>query len=225
MNNEHFEQKYQQWMGQHRARRGEAKRRLVEGHGHLEKLFLINVWWPAFADFKHLHPEYEVFDFKDGTRYLDFAYILPGFKVSIELDGFGPHARDVNRNKHSDNLDRQNYLVIDEWKVIRFSHDHVNDKPRHCQQMIQQLFGKYLSSSNDQDTNEERSFHEKEVVRIAVREGGNVRPKDIIVSLEIGRRRADSLIESLVMKGWLLPESSKVRIRRYRLAPGKKLWF
>lgn len=57
--------------------KGEAKRRLLKGHGFSEKMFLEKVWWPAVGHFRQLHPEYEVSDFRDGARYLDFAYFAP----------------------------------------------------------------------------------------------------------------------------------------------------
>ncbi|WP_308861957.1 hypothetical protein [Paenibacillus radicis (ex Xue et al. 2023)] len=55
------------------GRSGEYLRRLQEGHGHAERSFLEHVWWPAIGNFDYLHPEYEVHDFKDGTR----SSILP----------------------------------------------------------------------------------------------------------------------------------------------------
>ncbi|MFC4769981.1 DNA-binding response regulator [Effusibacillus consociatus] len=93
-------------------RRGERLRRLKAGHGHAEKLFLQQVWWPAFGQFNHLHPEYEVYDFKDGHRYLDFAYIRPYFRVAFEIDGYGPHGRDLSRWQFSDQCQRQNHLRL-----------------------------------------------------------------------------------------------------------------
>lgn len=41
-------------------------------------------WRPSFQTFDHLHPEYEVFDYKDGYRYIDFTYILPYVRLAIE---------------------------------------------------------------------------------------------------------------------------------------------
>lgn len=32
----------------------------MEGHNHAERLFLEKVWWPAFENFLHLYPEYEI---------------------------------------------------------------------------------------------------------------------------------------------------------------------
>lgn len=75
-----FEDDYSRWLEAHiRARKGEALRRLREGHGHAEQLFLKKVWYPAFRDFAFLYPEYEIHEFKDGQRYLDFVYIKPPF--------------------------------------------------------------------------------------------------------------------------------------------------
>lgn len=34
-------------------------------------------------------------DFKDGHRFIDFAYIQPHFRIAIEIDGFGPHWQDI----------------------------------------------------------------------------------------------------------------------------------
>lgn len=69
-----FEEAYNEFISEHASRRkGERLRRLTEGHAHGEKMFLERVWWPAFGHFQQLHPEYEVYDFRDGSRFLDFA--------------------------------------------------------------------------------------------------------------------------------------------------------
>ena len=81
-----FEDKHKQYINSHMTRRkGERLRRLKEGHGYAEKLFLQNVWWPIIGHYEYLHPEYEISDFKDGSRYLDFAYIRPPFRLTWKL--------------------------------------------------------------------------------------------------------------------------------------------
>ncbi|WP_252183434.1 hypothetical protein [Rossellomorea vietnamensis] len=75
-----------------------------------------------FQHFRFLHPEYEINDFKDGKRYLDFAYIRPTMQICFEIDGYGPHLQKISRWQFSDSLERQNQLVIDGWTVIRFSY-------------------------------------------------------------------------------------------------------
>ncbi|WP_342779106.1 hypothetical protein [Paenibacillus hemerocallicola] len=117
-----FESDYESFMRNHAHERdGERLRRLMDGHGHAERTFLERVWWPSVGSFDWLHPEYEVSDFKDGYRYLDFAYIRFPYRIGIEIDGYGPHLRDVSRTHFADQLMRQNHLVIDGWRVIRFS--------------------------------------------------------------------------------------------------------
>ncbi|MGO4110128.1 hypothetical protein [Paenibacillus sp. YAF4_2] len=90
------------------------------------------VWFPAFSQFDCLHPEYEIVDFRDGKRYLDFAYIRSPLRLAIEIDGYNSHAAGISRWQFSDHLVRQNHLVIDEWNVLCFSYDYVKDKPRMC---------------------------------------------------------------------------------------------
>ncbi|WP_261303298.1 hypothetical protein [Paenibacillus andongensis] len=79
-----FDASYEKFMHlQMKTRSGESLRRLQEGHGHAEKLFLEQVWWPAVGRFDFLHAEYQVSDFKDGDRYLDFAFIFAGLIWSV----------------------------------------------------------------------------------------------------------------------------------------------
>ncbi|GLX67696.1 endonuclease domain-containing protein [Paenibacillus glycanilyticus] len=129
-----FHLTHQKWLNMHlKKRKDKAKERLVEGHAHAEVLFLQNVWYPAFRSFELLHPEYEVSDFKDGTRYIDFAYMRYPLKLAIEIDGYGSHS---SKSQFSDDRIRQNHLMIDGWRVLRFSYDDVKDRPRMCEQMV-----------------------------------------------------------------------------------------
>ncbi|WP_326075629.1 hypothetical protein [Paenibacillus alba] len=101
--NDHLVQAVDSFLSGHLARRsGERYRRLKEGHGHAEKTFLLHVWWPAFGNFKDLHPEYEVKDFRDGLRFLDFAYLRPPLKLAIEIDGYAAHSSQMSRTQFSD---------------------------------------------------------------------------------------------------------------------------
>ncbi|WP_052486899.1 hypothetical protein [Gordoniibacillus kamchatkensis] len=84
-----FEKTHREWLEHHiRNRSGERRRRLENGHQHAEREMLRHVWWPAFGHFDCLHPEYEVTDFGEGARFIDFAYIRSGIKVAIEVDGY-----------------------------------------------------------------------------------------------------------------------------------------
>jgi hypothetical protein len=210
-----FEEEYQGFMSAHlEARSGERLRRLQEGHKHAEILFLEQVWWPLFHHFRHLHPEYEVNDFKDGKRYLDFAYIRPAIRICFEIDGYGPHLKNISRWQFSDSLERQNQLVIDGWTVIRFSYDQVKEKPRRCQQIVQQVIGRWVGDELDQTT---LSLVEKEVLRVAIRKGEAISPKEVEMYLKLSDKTVKKILSQLVDKKMLMPASGVVRIRSYRL--------
>lgn len=214
-----FEAYYERFMLQHMEEAGEMRcRRLKDGLGHAEKLFLQQVWWPAVGHFDYLHSEYEVMDFKDGVRYLDFAYIRAPYRVCIEIDGYGPHGRDLSRWQFADNLQRQNHLVLDGWKVLRFAYDELTDKPRRCQQTVQQLLGRWYG---DTHTPTELDWKEKEMVRFAIYTGGAFTPSEAGERLGISERSARTILHRLVQDGYLLPASGAARIRSYRLNPEK----
>jgi len=139
-----FENAYGRWLQEQiRTAKAGRKQKLQQGLTFPEKLFARNVWWTAFGNFDHLHAQYEVRDFKDGVRYVDFVYIKNGIRLCIEIDPFGTHGHNLSRWNFDDNLDRQNDLVLDDWKVLRFSLDQIQEKPRKCQQKLQQGLGKW----------------------------------------------------------------------------------
>ncbi|MCL7745492.1 DNA-binding response regulator [Halalkalibacter alkaliphilus] len=210
-----FEEEYQIFINAHlQARTGERLRRLQEGHKHAEMLFLKEVWWPLFHHFRYLYPEYEVNDFKDGTRYLDFAYIRPTIRICFEIDGYGPHLKEISRWQFSDSLERQNQLVIDGWTVIRFSYDQVKEKPRRCQQIVQQVIGRWLGDELDLTT---LSLVEKEVLRLAIRKGEAISPIEVQKYLKLSDKTVKKVLSQLVDKKMLIPASGVVRVRSYRL--------
>lgn len=210
-----FEKEYEAFLNAHRqTRTGERLRRLEEGHQQAEILFLKQIWWPLFRHFQYLHPEYEVDDFKDGKKYLDFAYIRPGIRICFEIDGYGPHSRNISRWNFSDNLERQNQLVIDGWTVMRFSYDQVKERPRRCQQIVQQVIGKWLGDELGQVT---LSLTEKEMLRLAIQKGEPIFPKEFEAHLNLSEKTIKKLLGQLVAKKMLFPASGVNRIRSYRV--------
>jgi very-short-patch-repair endonuclease len=210
-----FKESYELFLGEHlKKRTGERSRRLREGHGHAEKQFLEHVWWPAFKQFDHLHPEYEIHDFKDGHRYLDFAFLRPPLRVCLEIDGFGPHWRDINRWQFADYLLRQNHLVIDGWTVFRFSYDEIMEKPRRCQQLLQQFVGRWLGVP---ETIMNLGCYERDIVRLAMKHHRPLKASDVSRYLNIGGKYARKLLRQLSEKGLFVPSGGDQRISCYRL--------
>ncbi|SDG29034.1 hypothetical protein SAMN04488542_13340 [Fontibacillus panacisegetis] len=213
--NKRFEEEHAGYIEQHLGiRSGERARRLQEGHGHAEKLFLENVWWLAIGNFENLHPEYEVVDYKDGFRYLDFAYLRPGLQLAIEIDGYGPHMRHISRVQFSDQCRRQNDLVIDGWKVLRYSYDDVKENPRFCQQKLQQFMGRWLGQD---ERVVEVDWEEKEIIRLFLKSSCPVTPTDLANHFGVTTKTARVWLHQMLTKKWIQPVGGSQRIRAYKL--------
>jgi hypothetical protein len=212
-----YERKYAAFMEhQQIGRSGESLRRLQEGHGYLEQLFLQQVWWPAVGSFEHLYAEYEVSGLVQGFRFLDFAYLRPPYRLCFELDGFGSHAKDLNRWQFADQLQRQNHLIFEDWKVFRFALDDVKEKPQRCQLFIQQLLGKYYGSLL---VAPHLSQKERQLAQLFVHLGQEVTPTSAAAFLQSSRDHTRRILSSLHAKGIIVPLKGKQRIRAYILNP------
>ena len=82
-------------------------------------------------------PQYEVSDAEGRSRRLDFAITTEQSRIAIELDGYTYHAEGaISRASFDDQLSRQNELVLDGWRVIRYSWDQVNARPANCRDQL-----------------------------------------------------------------------------------------
>jgi hypothetical protein len=215
-----FEKAYDKFLQFHIRRRHSSQGfRLHGGLDHAEKRFLENVWWPAFHHFDSLHPEYEVYDFKDGHRYIDFAYLHSQFRIAIEIDGVGPHWSGITPQQFSDHCQRQNHLVIDGWHVLRFSYSDINEHPRVCQQTLQQLIGKLMGDSRG--IMQSLNVIDREIVRLAMGTNRPITPTDVSHLVHIGNDAVTRHLKQLINSEWLEPASGSKRIRSYRIHPSK----
>lgn len=194
---------------------GERKRRLLSDKRYAETLFLKEVWWPAFLSFRRLFAEYEIRDFKDGWRYLDFAFIVNAVLICIEIDPFGTHFRNIDRNRYDDNLHRHNDLVLDDWKIFRFSLDDIKNNPRRCQQTLMQAVAKW----GLEDTSNLLHLHpiEYAVWKWVESNEGMVTPISVARALRINRETSAKYLKLLVIKGLILPASKDgKKVMRYQ---------
>lgn len=195
-----FELEHRAWLEGHIvSRKGERRRRLAEGgHGHAEKEMLRAIWHPAFGHFRYLHPEYEVTDFHEGTRFIDLAYLRPPHRIAIEIDGFGPHQRDVSRRQFCDERVRSAFLVNDGWIVVRIGYDDLKERPRLWQQLLQQLIGKLYGHA---DAPAETLYsEEREIVRLAASFDRPIRLADVKRDMQCGYVKARKLLSQLEKK-------------------------
>ena len=92
-----FDEVYTSWMEKHIAEAANGRRReiLQKGLSRGSVDFLQYIWFPVIGHLDHLYPEYEIRDFNNGYRYLDFAYMPGNAKGCIEIQDYRSHARDI----------------------------------------------------------------------------------------------------------------------------------
>lgn len=138
-----FDEAYEGWM--HSLLEKETNPRVLSrienGLEHSTLEFLRSVWFPVMKNFNHLQPEIEVRDFHNGYRYLDLAY-LPGngVKGGIEIQGYGPHARDLDVRRFKDLCWRHCLLTLDNWIFLPIAYLSIKDEPKRCQQLVLSLW-------------------------------------------------------------------------------------
>lgn len=210
-----FDEAYEVWLNsillnETNPRRSEL---LKDGLGHSSVEFLRNVWYPIVGHFDHLYPEWEVRDLNNHYRYIDFAYLPGGKKVGIEIQGFGPHARDLDTRRFIDLCKRDFALALDGWRLFPIAYLSIKNEPKFCQQIILSLIGRLVSM----DVPEELSFLEAEIIRLARRQFRPITPSEVAEHLKINVRYARRIMRELSQKQILTITSGNTRARTYRL--------
>ncbi|WP_410771735.1 transcriptional regulator [Fontibacillus sp. BL9] len=211
-----FEQKYAEWMNSNLQKEENPRRReLLEkglGHGTIE--FLRSAWYPAVGNFNYLHPEWEVRDFNNGYRYLDLAYKPGGAKGGIEIQGYGPHARDLDVRRFKDLCMRHSMLALDGWVFLPVAYLSIKDEPKQCQQLILSFVGKFLST----DVSGELDWAEAETLRFARRLLRPFSPPELAAHLRLSDRHTRRILHRLVeLRVLRVAGEGSQRYRRYQL--------
>lgn len=210
-----YETTHLAFMEDHAARRnGERKGRLLRGHQYAEKLFLQQVWFPLFQQFKYLHPEYEVYDWNRKSQFIDFAYITPFGRFGIECDGYQSHVKDMDRDKFNYALNRDTFLTGMGWTMIHFSFDDIQQRPDMCRMLLQMVIGPRMIR---QEATSFTEIMEKEVLRLAWQLGNRIRQKNVTDQLSVDFRTARKRLQALADKGYLIPIVSGTDVRYYEL--------
>lgn len=211
-----FETRYETWMNEQRkTRKGESLRRLIEGHGHNEKLFAEEIWYPAVGSFEYLHAEYEVRSHWGGSFFLDYGYVRRPYLLEWEIDDFSSHAKNMTRKDFMYERLRQNQLVFDDWKVFRIPLDMIKERPEQCRQFVLQVIGKFYG--NAEQARSDLSLKHREIMRLALRLQRPFAPIEVCVQLGICNRSARELLQQLVRLELLEGAGGHERVRSYRL--------
>ncbi|MDQ0086963.1 hypothetical protein J2T12_000357 [Paenibacillus anaericanus] len=209
-----FEQKYEEWMQTNITTANFRRRELLEkglGHGSVE--FLRTIWFPTVKNFDNLYPEWEVRDYHNGFRYVDLAYMPGGMKGGIEIQGFGPHARDLDVKRFKDLCWRQCLLALDDWLLLPIAYLSIKDEPQQCQQLILSFIGRFISS----DLPCQMTALEAETLRFSRRLLHPFTPLELAEHLRITERYARQLLHKLVDLELIDVTNGKIRYRVYRL--------
>ncbi|MGE7823568.1 transcriptional regulator [Paenibacillus sp. NPDC093718] len=210
-----FDQQYELWM--HTNILNEKNPRRLEilhkglGHGTIE--FLRSVWFPAIGNFNDLLPEWEVRDFSNGYRYLDLAYMPGGARGGIEIQGYGPHARDLDVRRFKDLCRRHSLLALDGWTFLPIAYPSIVEEPKQCQQLILSFVGRFVAS----DVPASLSWLEAEAVRFARRLLRPITPLELANHLRVSDRHTRRLLHKLVELQILDIASGEQRARTYKL--------
>lgn len=210
-----FDQQYELWI--HTNFLNEKNPRRLEilqkglGHGTVE--FLRSVWFPAIGNFNDLHPEWEVRDFSNGYRYLDLAYMPGGARGGIEIQGYGPHARDLDVRRFKDLCRRHCLLALDGWTFLPIAYPSIVEEPKQCQQLILSFVGRFVAS----DVPASLSWLEAETVRFARRLLRPITPLELANHLRVSDRHTRRLLHKLVELQILDIASGEQRARTYKL--------
>ncbi|SFB49921.1 Protein of unknown function [Cohnella sp. OV330] len=214
-----FDQAHAEFIQSHLARRsGERRGRLERGHREAERLFCQNVWWKLRGSFDGLHPEYEVTDWRGLAYFCDFVWIHPAVKLIIEIKRFGPHVRDMDRKKYSNELNRETFLTAMGYRVISFSYDDVAERPELCITLLRMLIGGFYTHESPVNLT---GLAERETLRLACRLSRALRPIDVAEHLQVNHRTAVRTLQTLCSKGLFAiasnPDSKYVR--KYEAQP------
>lgn len=199
-----FEEAYARMMEKAVAEsRGERKRRLLEQHGHAEKMLAARVWWPAIGSLEHLHPEWEVRDMRGGVNFADYGYVpARSFALLLECDGFGPHWRDISRWQFDRDLERQNLLWIDDWRMLRFSYDAIMDKAERCRQTLLLALAKWGQKYKGRDEAVPLNVYERAILHFFQSFSGDwASPALLCKELSVSFNTLSPHLQSLVEKG------------------------
>ncbi|OPH56598.1 hypothetical protein BC351_27010 [Paenibacillus ferrarius] len=216
-----FEEAHAAYIQSHLMRRtGERRGRLERGHKEAEKLFCHHVWWPLRGNFEDLHPEFEVFDWRGLSYFCDFAWLTKSVKLVIEIKGFGPHVRDMDRQKYCNELNRETFLSAMGFQVISFAYDDVAHRPELCLTLLRMVISRYQPDSTPVNLH---SLAEREIVRLACMLAQPLRPIDVETHLSINHRTAVRTLQALCSKGWLAPVTGTEgrHVVRYELQPDR----
>jgi hypothetical protein len=139
---------------------------------------------------------------------------MPGrAKGGIEIQGFGPHARDLDVRRFKDLCRRHCLLSLDGWMFLPVAYPSITDEPQQCQQLVLAFIGKFIAS----DVPSQLMCLEAETLRLARRLLRPLTPMELANHLRVSDRHARRILHKLVELQILEVASGQHRSRTYKL--------
>ncbi len=211
-----FQIVHERWVNWHLSRRtGERKDALKRGHGYGNQLFAETIWWPLVGHFDHLHPEYEVLDWRGRSYFVDFMWILGALRFVIEIMDYGSHGKD--RTKYRMDLNRGLFLQSQQCHMISISLDELKENPTFIQSILRNMLAPYFNSGKP--VLEPYHKIERMLIRYAARQHRIVRPAEASIDLDLHKQTVIKHCRELVHKGKLraVPVGTSGKIYHYEL--------
>lgn len=157
-------------------------------------------------------------DWRGRSYFCDFAWFNLAAKLIIEIKGFGPHVRDMDRQKYCNELNRETFLSAMGFQVISFAYDDVARRPELCITLLRMVLSRYQA-----DISPASLIHiaEREVIRLACSLARPLRPIDVETHLNVNHRTAVRTLQSLCAKGYFTTATGRngKYIVRYEMQP------
>lgn len=136
-----------------------------------------------------------------------------GVKGGIEIQGYGPHARDLDVRRFKDLCWRHCLLTLDDWIFLPIAYLSIKDEPKWCQQLVLSFMGKFIAT----DVPTSLNWLEAETVRYARRIIRPFAPSELATHLRITDQHARRVLHSLIDQQVLHVASGAQRYRTYIL--------
>jgi hypothetical protein len=136
-----------------------------------------------------------------------------GVKGGIEIQGYGPHARDIDVRRFKDLCWRHSLLTLDDWIFMPIAYLSIVEEPKRCQQLVLSFIGKFMAA----DVPSTLTWLEAEAVRYARRMLRPFSPSELASHLRITDQHARRILHKLVELRLLFVASGLQRYRTYGL--------
>lgn len=129
-------------------------------------------------------------------------YVAGTEKLVIEVKGFGPHVKDMDRQKYCNELNRETFLTPMGYRVISFAYDDVSQRPELCMNLLRMLLSRFEASNLPVKVS---LLAERETILLACSLVRPLRVVDVSRHVGIDRRTAFKTLRSLCDRGLFSP--------------------